>query len=219
MHFFVERVLADEHTAIGFPVWNLESNAIARIVHGIVTAPQTFLPSASTNQPLVCDVVGGAGPDDSCEKQSLAATLDAMLHLESAAGFGTADTNAWRWGDKHRLKIQPLFPNTQLDLPGPGLPGFPKPGDNFAVNRSDQGWADLDFSQHADGPAQRFLATAEAGNPITVKWALPGGVIFDSRSRHYRDLLDDYYLTETHFDAPFQLQEIEDNGESRWLFR
>src|SRR5690606_20490869 len=110
------------------------------------------------------------------------ALVAAMQHLESPAGFGTADRSAWKWGHLHRLTISPLFPNPALTLPGPGEPGFPKPGDNFVVNRSDQGWRDLDFSQSADGPAQRFLAVAEQGGRMRVKWSLPGGVIYDSRS-------------------------------------
>ncbi|MDB4960247.1 MAG: Penicillin amidase [Myxococcales bacterium] len=116
------------------------------------------------------------------------------------------------------LRITPLFPNTALDLPAPGAPGFPKSGDNFVVNRSDQGWRDLDFSQYSDGPAQRKLAIAD-GTQIHIKWALPGGVIYDSRSPHYRDLLDTYYLPQTHFDAPFRVDEIVAAGEHRWILR
>ena len=220
MHFFVERTLGDELTAAGFDVWRLDDNLIARIVYAMLASPGTLVQSATTMQPIVCDDFPTAGPDDSCSKVMLQALLDAMHHLESGAGFGTADVAQWQWGKLHRLKIKPLFPNTELDLPGPGAPGFAKSGDNFVVNRSDQGWDDLDFSQSADGPAQRFLAVANGfGERITVKWALPGGVIYDSRSPHYRDLLDDYYLAEKHFDAPFTVEEINTAGESRWLFR
>jgi len=218
MHFFIARTLGDEFTAAGFDVWRLDDNLIARIVHAMLASPATFVQSATTMQPILCDHVATMGADDSCSKVVLQAILDAMHHLESAAGFGTADVAQWRWGNLHRLKITPLFPNTELDLPAPGAPGFPKSGDNFVVNRSDQGWDDLDFSQSADGPAQRFLAVATDGR-ITVKWALPGGVIYDSRSPHYRDLLDDYYLAEKHFDAPFTVDEINTAGETRWLFR
>ena len=44
-------------------------------------------------------------------------------------------------------------------------------------------------------------------------------MIYDSRSPHYRDLLDDYYLAHAHFDAPFTVKEIRLAGENRWLFR
>jgi hypothetical protein len=117
-----------------------------------------------------------------------------------------------------------LFPNTSLDVPSPDetnprwVGGFPKAGDNFVINRSDQGWADLDFSQFGDGPAQRFLAEAGAGETIRVKWALPGGVIYDRASPHYRDLLDNYYIPQTHFDAPFTVPDIVAHGEDRWVF-
>ena len=218
MHFFIARTLGDEFTAAGFDVWRLDDNLIARIVHAMLANPGTLVQSTTTMQPILCDHLTTVGADDSCSKVVLEAVLDAMQHLESAAGFGTADVAQWKWGNLHRLKITPLFPNTELDLPAPGAPGFRKSGDNFVVNRSDQGWDDLDFSQSADGPAQRFLAVANGGR-ITVKWAIPGGVIYDSRSPHYRDLLDDYYLAEKHFDAPFTVDEINSAGESRWLFR
>ncbi len=217
MHFFVERALRDEFTVLDFELWRLDDNLIARIVHALISAPSTFVQNPATLQPILCDGMTTI-PDDSCSVVMLQSILDAMLHLESSAGFGTADLAQWQWGKLHRLKITPLFPNTELDLPAPGAPGFPKPGDNFAVNRSDQGWDDLDFSQSADGPAQRFIAIAD-GTPIRVRWALPGGVIYDSRSPHYRDLLDDYYLAHAHFDAPFTVKEIRLAGENRWLFR
>jgi penicillin amidase len=217
MHFFVERTLRDELSAAGFELWRLDDNLIARIVHAMLASPGTLVQSATTQEPVVCDMMTTPG-DDSCTKVVLQAMLDTMLHLESGAGFGTAEVAEWQWGKLHRLAIRPLFPNTELDLPAPGAPGFPKSGDNFVVNRSDQGWDDLDFSQSADGPAQRFLAIADGGQ-IRVKWSLPGGVIYDSRSPHYRDLLDTYYLPQTHFDAPFTVSDIVLAGESRWLFR
>jgi hypothetical protein len=135
----------------------------------------------------------------------------AMAQL--ASEYNTSDVTQWRWGKLHVQSFKPLFPNTALDI-GP----FAKAGDNFNVNRADQGWFDTDFSQFADGPAQRFLAEAAPGETIAVKWALPGGVIYDSRDKHYRDLLDDYYLPEKHFDAPYAVTDINANGESRWEF-
>ena len=139
--------------------------------------------------------------------------VDAMNYVQSAQGFNSADPADWQWGKLHQLTLRPLFPNNDLNL-GP----FPKAGDNFVINRADQGWDDLDFSQYGDGPAQRFLAEAAPGESIKVKWALPGGAIIDSRSPHYRDLLDNYYLPQTHFDAPYAVPEIVAAGESRWEF-
>jgi hypothetical protein len=148
--------------------------------------------------------------------------LAAMTHLESPAGFGTPSIAAWEWGRLHHLTIEPLFPNPALNLPAPGetaAGGFPRAGDNFNVARADMGWRNLSFNQRADGSAQRFIAVAQGGAPIAVRWQLPGGVIFDSRSPHYRDLLDRHYLAERHFDAPFQIDEIVRDGEVRWELR
>ncbi len=222
MHFFIVLTIDDEIRAATGGAQNafsLDDNFLARIIYALVSAPETFVQGAS-GQPVLCDALDTA-TDDSCTDQLVAATLAAMTHLESSAGFGTPDVARWAWGVMHRLKIQPLFPNTALDLPGPALAGYPKPGDNFVVNRSDQGWNDLDFSQEADGPAQRFIAfSVGPDDPLEVRWALPGGVIYDSRSPHYKDLLEDYYLRETHFEAQYaNYAKLVELGESRWIFR
>ena len=216
MHFFFIRTLQDEFTAAGFDMGRVDDQQLVRIVNKMLRDPGSFVQDAATGQPILCDDLASAG-DDSCTKQVLAAMLDAMTQLETQ--FGSGDTTTWRWGKLHTLTITPLFPNTQLDLPTPDEgTGFPKAGDNFVINRSDMGWADTDFSQFADGPAQRFLAEAGPGEPIQVKWALPGGTIYDSTSPHYRDLLDTYYLPLQHFDAAFSIDEIVAAGESREEF-
>jgi acyl-homoserine lactone acylase PvdQ len=224
MHFFIARSIKDELDAVGFDVWRLDDNLIVRIIYAMLATPDAFVTSPGTGQPVLCDAYATPGPDDSCTKVILQAVLDAMDHLASPSGYGTADPTTWRWGKLHRLTIKPLFPNPQLNLPREGesaatAGGFPKTGDNFVVNRADQGWQDLSFAQYADGPAQRFLAEAAPGETIKVKWQLPGGTIFDSRSKHYRDLLDNYYLAQTHFDAPFLVPDIVAAGEDRWVFR
>ncbi len=218
MHFALERILKDEYDAAGFDMWALDDNFLLRVIYKLYADPTSFVQSTTTSQPIVCDAYATAGADDSCTKMTVIAVLDAMTHLESAAGFGSADPTQWKWGKLHTLTISPLFPNTALDLPAPNQ-GFPKAGDNFVVNRSDQGWDDLSFKQYSDGPAQRFLAEAAPGETIKVKWQLPGGTIYDSRSPHYRDLLDNYYIAEKHFDAPYSTTEIVTAGEGRWVFR
>ncbi len=221
MHFFLTRTLADELTAMNLELFDYDDNFLLRIAYALLTDPGSFIPSATTGQPIICDDIAIAG-DDSCTKVILVSLVDAMTHLEQT--FGTATMTAWDWGKLHRLKINPLFPNSALSLPAGSEPGFQKSGDMFVINRSDTSWSGLDFSQSADGPAQRFLAVARKdafGTPLTikVKWALPGGVIYDPGSPHYRDLLDTYYLKEQHFDAPYTVEEINQAGETRWLFR
>jgi penicillin G amidase len=225
MHFFLVDVFSDELAALpsgGFDLFRLDDNQLVRIVYALLVHPERFVKLATTGQPVVCDrlqVPPATASADSCSKMILIAMLEGMK--EVAARMGTATTAQWAWGNLHRLTIHPLFPNTALDLPKANefaLPGFAKTGDNFNINRSDMGWSDTDFSQFADGPAQRFIARAQQDAPITVQWALPGGVIFDSRDVHYRDLLDQYYLRERHFDAPIAVPDIVENGETRWEF-
>ena len=52
-----------------------------------------------------------------------------------------------------------------------------------------------------------------------MRLELPTGSVFDTRDPHYRDLLDAGYLTHTPFDVPFQIDDINERGESRWEFR
>ncbi|MBK7538566.1 MAG: penicillin acylase family protein [Myxococcales bacterium] len=219
MHFFMASTVDDELTRATFDRSRLRDNHVARIVYTLLAEPATTVRSATTQQPILCDRLDVAGPDDSCTRMAISSTLAALDHLASSAGFGSAAPTAWRWGAKHRLTITPLFPNAALNLPtaaeSPGG-GFSRAGDTFVINRSDAGWHDTDFAQFADGAAQRFLAEAENGKKIRVKWQLPGGAIFDSRSPHYRDMLDNYYLKETHLDVPLEVSEVAASGEQRW---
>ncbi|MFN0246390.1 MAG: penicillin acylase family protein [Kofleriaceae bacterium] len=222
MHFFLTETIGDEYAAADFDMWRLDENLHVRTVYALLARPETFVQSASTNQPILCDRITTTGPDESCTRMILSTLLQAMTHLASTSGFGSDDTETWRWGKLHRLTMKPLFPNAELELPGPGEAspkGFPKPGDNFVINRADQGWDNLDFSQSADGPAQRFLATTVPGKPIAVRWQLPTGVVYDPTDPHYRDQLDNHYLAEQHFDAPYSIAEIVDAGETRWVFQ
>lgn len=221
MHFFLSRTLADELAAVGFDLWRLDDDRLVRIVHAVLNDPGSLVNSPATQQPILCDDIATPG-DTSCTVQILAAMIDAMTHLASPQGFGTTDTAAWRWGALHRLTIPPLSPDAALALPAPGelaTAGFPRAGDGFAINRAGHGWSTLDFSQRSDGAAQRFIAEARPGAPIAIRWALPGGAIFDRRSPHYRDLLDRYYLTGELFDAPIAIADIVAAGELRWVFR
>ncbi len=222
MHYFIQDTLGDEYAAIPFNVWGIEQNLLVRNVYGLLVEPSGMVMSTTTGQPIICDDLTSAGADESCTQHVLSATRAALAWLASADGFGSPDPMTWAWGDKHRLIIPPLFPNAELNVPPATDPtdpeGFAKPGDQFVVNRADCGWDNLDFHQEADGPAERFLAEATVGGPIKARMQLPGGAIYDRQSPHYRDLLDKYYLKQTHFDVPFTPAEILARGEDRWVF-
>ena len=152
----------------------------------------------------------------------LEAMVDAMTYLESAAGFGTADTTQWRWGKLHPLTITPLFPNPTLNMPrhDPRTGGFPKAGDNFVVNRADMGWADLDFSQFADGPAQRFLGRGRRpAAPIArAVGAARRRDLRQPRARTTAICSTTTTCPQQHFDAPYTVDEIVAQRRERWVF-
>ena len=226
MHFALGNIVGDEYTALGWDVHALEENLTARVIYALFVDRDRLSSGDSpfSNQPWLCDDMG-TSQVESCDYVALTTMQQAIAWLESIEGFGTADPSAWRWGALHRLTLEPLFPETALDVPAPSDPdpalrrGFPRAGDNFVVNRADSGWNDLDFTQTHDGPAQRFLAEVSEGGTVSVRQALPGGAVYDRRSSHYRDLLDTYYLQNRHFVVPYTTDEIVAAGEERWLFR
>jgi hypothetical protein len=222
MHYFIIDTFKDEYDAIAFDVWGLDQNLTARVVYGVLAEPATFVKSATTGQPILCDDMNTTGPDESCTRRVIQAVLEADQWAESASGFGTTDVTQWHWGDKHRLTLPPLFPNAALNVPPATDPkdpmGFAKEGDQFVVNRSDMGWDDLDFHQFADGPSERFMVSFDQSGAMQAKWQLPGGTIYDRSSKHYRDLLDNYYLPQHHFDVCYTIDQILQHGEEHWVF-
>ncbi|HTM23289.1 MAG TPA: penicillin acylase family protein [Kofleriaceae bacterium] len=227
MHFFFDRAVGDEYAELGWDVYAIEQNLSVRTVVALLAEPGSLVSglSVDTGQPILCDDLRTPAIVDSCDDVAMAALDDAVAWLGGADGFGSDDASTWVWGGLHTLTMKPLFPEDSLNLPAPDDPdpalrhGFPRAGDNFVINRADCGWDDLDFKQDADGPAQRFLAEVEPGGTIHARMALPGGLVYDRSSPHYRDLLDDYYLPDQHFDLPYATAEIVDHGEERWLFR
>jgi acyl-homoserine lactone acylase PvdQ len=228
MHFFLARALGDEYAELGWDVFAVENNLSVRVAVALLAEPDSLRSGLApqTGQPILCDdrTTTGGGAVESCDDVALLALDDAIAWLASAQGFGSDDPATWVWGGLHTLTLEPLFPEDSLNLPPPDDPdpalrrGFPRAGDNFVINRADCGF-DLDFRQNADGPAQRFLAEVEPGGTIRARMALPGGLVYHRQSPHYRDLLDEYYLPDRHFDVPYATAEIVDHGEERWVFR
>lgn len=226
VHFFLAAALGDEYDALGWRVHDVNENLSSRIVLALLAEPDSLNSGLSTDtgQPILCDDMTTSAVIESCDVVVWRALDAAVAHLSSGDGLGPA-VDDWRWGKLHLLTLEPLFPEDALNVPPSNDPdpaladGYPRAGDNFVINRADCGWDDLEFRQDNDGPAQRFLAEAEEGSPIRVKMALPGGAIYNRESAHYRDLLDEYYIPNRHFDLPFAIPEIVTAGESRWVLR
>ncbi|HUH02416.1 MAG TPA: penicillin acylase family protein [Kofleriaceae bacterium] len=227
VHYFLDLSIGDEMAALGWSVYDVNENLTVRVILALLAEPDAMVSglAAGTQQPILCDDMRTAQVVESCDLAVWRALDAAVTWLESSDGFETADADAWVWGRMHTLTLQPLFPEDALNVPPRSDPnpdlrnGYPRAGDNFVINRADCGWGDLDFSQNEDGPAQRFLAEVEPGGTIRVRMALPGGTIYNRDSSHYRDLMDQYYIPNRHFDLPFSIEEIVTAGEERWLLR
>ena len=142
--------------------------------------------------------------------------LDAAL-AQGIAQFGEGPS-AWSWGELHTLTLGSLLPTDDLSVPPPDDPeipgGYPRHGDNFSVDASSPGLGDTDFT-YDHGPAMRHVTVLGGDQPVTYL-ALPGGQQMDTRSSHWRDLMDDYWSVNAYFELPWTTTQIHDAHESRW---
>jgi acyl-homoserine lactone acylase PvdQ len=212
LDFFIARVLGDELAAAGFDVWRLDDSLLARTIHALLTDPNSFTTSPSTQQPILCDNYAVLDPDGSCTQAILASMIDAMTYLESPQGFATADLAAWRWGTLHRR-----FTAGRAE----------RPGRADRAEDVDPAGSELARSR-GDAAAVRLIADARASG-VAVRWALPDGAIGGAidgaiggarRERsptHDRDRRD-RDLAGAYVDAPFTVAQIAAAGASRWVF-
>ena len=211
MHYFIDAAIGDELATAGYPA-PLDDDRAARVVYRLLIAPSTATQHPTTNEPLLC---GNPG----CKQLVVQAALSAIADL-TADGSGPDD---WRWGRRHALVMRPQFPDTSgtllLPRPAESSVSFQLAGDMFSVDRSDGGWADTDFTPRQAVAYRLQLIGSPIEAPLVMRLELPTGSVFDTRDPHYRDLLDAGYLTHTPFDVPFQIDDINERGESRWEFR
>jgi penicillin amidase len=224
-HFFMGRALGDEYARLDWNVYDANENMTARTLLAILEEPDSLVSGLSpdTGDPILCDHLDTV-EIESCELIVLQSLDEALAWLTGANGLATDYSDDWRWGALHTLTLEPLFPDNALNLPPPNDPdpelrnGYPRAGDNFVVNRADCTWDDTDFSQDGSGPAQRMLVEVADGK-TRARLAIPGGTIYDPSSPHFRDLMDNYYIPNDHFDVPFTTAEIVEHGEGRWVIR
>lgn len=210
MHHFTVALLADELAAA--PV-ALGDDRVARIVHRVLLAPATMAQHPTTAEPLVCGASG-------CRALVVQAMLDAVAELAAAPSRD--------WPARHALVLRPLFadPCGTFLLPASADPcatpppaGFPAPGDMFAVDRTDAGWDDTDFTPRTAAAYRMQLIGSPIGAALAMRLELPTGTVLDLRDPHYRDLLETSYLARMPFLVPFRIDDINAAGESRWEFR
>lgn len=136
------------------------------------------------------------------------AALRAPSTSAGVGGFGTDDMSEWRWGMRHLVKFPSILeqygggnemiaaltsgfaitPRT-LSL-GNGfprdLPGFPRPGDHFAVDAANPTITRPDFF-YSTGPAMRMVISLGADGRVTGQNVVPGGQSGITTSAYFAD--------------------------------
>ena len=100
-------------------------------------------------------------------------------------GFGTADTNVWRWGQLHTVTLRHnVSPGYNIPSPDVVPGGFPRGGDNFTVDASNPGFYDTNFT-FASGAAIRNVY--DLTDTVLFHGVIPGGQQESPFGEHYKD--------------------------------
>ena len=120
-----------------------------------------------------------------------------------AGGYGTSDMDQWVWGLRHHVRFQsilsefldtgsslgalvsgfsitparlPLAPMLPTSDPRAALPGFPRPGDQWAIDAANSGLDGQNFT-FGSGPNYRMVVTLHHGAPDAEEGrnVIPGG--------------------------------------------
>jgi penicillin amidase len=159
---------------------------------------------------------------ESRHQRMIRALLDALALLEEDLGD---DPDGWRWGLRHTVRFAALVPlYGKLSIPASGddqFPsGFPRHGDNFAVDSSDYDISvaidETPSFSYAHGPAQRFVVEMDPSGPRAWN-ALPGGAVWDHQSPHFADEAELWRKNQTH-PVPFVLEDVIEAAEKRTVF-
>jgi penicillin amidase len=215
------RVFGDELAKMkrGFNDDQQESRAILRLVLADPTTLATY--DAATGDSSLWDDLGTPSVVESRYERMVRAMLDALGDLAKTDG---PDITKYRWGAHHRLTFAPLLPiwPTLAIPPGDdtvfGATGFPRHGDRYSIDAGDFAFvavgSPFDFTYGA-GPTQRFVVDLDPAGPRAVN-ALPGGVIWDPDSPHFRDEAELWRRNQTH-PVPYLLPDVIAAKESRTL--
>jgi penicillin amidase len=210
------RTFGDELKKMGVGLGRADkAKAFIRLLKGDPAQLATF--DAATGDSSLWDDLETPAVESRRERM-VRALLDALTTLEQSAG---PDLATYRWGAQHTVRFTALISLFgSLSIPPVGdevFPnGFPRHGDSFSVDSSDFGFVGLsgvpDFA-YVHGPSQRFVIDMDPSGPKAFN-ALPGGVIWDANSPHFRDEAEFWRRNQAH-PVPFLLADVVAAKESR----
>jgi penicillin amidase len=218
--YWYQNSYGDELRRIGERV---ELNVLGRLGLSLLEHPDELLTGIdpSTGEAVLCDDLATDGVIESCTLILLKSLDQGLSWAETE--FATADMTMWRWGDLHRVTLESQLPSSVLEVPPPDEAdsirrgGYPRHGDTYAVDASNTDYDDFDFT-YEDGPAMRHITVLESGKRPVTYFAIPGGQIFDRTSPHYRDIADEYYMSNQYFVFPWTAETVVEKAEERWRF-
>lgn len=214
------RVFGDELGKMnrGFSDSQQESRALLRLVLADPTTLATY--DSTTGDSSLWDDLGTAAVESRSERM-IRALLDALADLAKLDG---PDLSTYRWGAHHTLTFEALLPFwPTMNIPPSsdpvfGTSGFPRHGDRYNIDACEFSFvgagSPFDFTYGA-GPTQRFVVDLDPAGPRVVN-ALPGGVVWDSESPHFRDEAELWRRNQTH-PVPYLLDDVIAAKESRTL--
>jgi penicillin amidase len=188
----VKLAFDDELSALG---QSPGSDGIAKVLQRAILNPSSLATySAELGDTVLWDSLATPDVRETRDERIASAMLLGGIYLRDRFG---ADMAQWRWGRMHTLTLASLVPSlsgeSAVTLPAPGnasFPnGFPRPGDNFAVDVASFGMMNPERFSYEHGPVQRVVVEMTSEGPRAWN-ALPGGQHFDPRSPHHADELE-----------------------------
>jgi penicillin amidase len=165
----------------------------ARLLEWMMGDPgRTFTHDPATGESVLWDDLRTMGTIETEEEIVVRGVLAGLDFLTMRF---SPDPMTWRWGELHTLRMDgvppplpgnpdeiALPPETSTTYPN----GYPRHGDQFAVDASNFGlWNTTSFS-YGSGPSQRLVVEMTAEGPVAFN-ALPGGQHIDPDSPHHDD--------------------------------
>ena len=158
-------------------------------------------------------------------------------------GFGSSDMETWLWGLRHLVVFDsflvtfagdtegvdliagmlgitpaqhPILPDLSEMDPRDGLPGYPRPGDFFAVDASNPPFTGPDYF-YRNGPVMRMVIALGEDNISGVN-ILPGGQSALTDSPHFADQAG-LWLGNESLPMRFTVDEVVQGATGRETFR
>ncbi|WP_224241949.1 penicillin acylase family protein [Hyalangium gracile] len=215
----VKLAFDDEISAIGF---RPSSSFMAKALQLAILEPNKLATySAARGDTVLWDNLATMDVVETRDERIAVSMILGAFYLRDKFG---ADPSQWRWGKLHTLKLVSSVPPTSGEsaatIPAPGdtrFPdGFPRPGDNFGVDASQFGLSNPERFSYENGPVQRVVVEMTPEGPKAWN-ALPGGQVFDPRSKHHADEMEHWRRNE----APslyFQEADVNAHRASRTTF-